>query len=105
MGTLAQLCDTVEAYNAYVDDEARRARTDERVRADLLGRWDTIRRGVQTVTTPTGVPLPRLALPHTDDPGEIARYVYGEGLPGEFPFTNGAYSELYLEHPGEPAEE
>ena len=41
--------------------------------------------------------LPRLALPEIDEPGEIARYLLGEGLPGEFPFLNGAYREMYLE--------
>ncbi len=41
--------------------------------------------------------MPRLALPEIDDPGEIARYLFGEGLPGEFPFLNGAYREMYLE--------
>src|SRR5205814_7213501 len=44
-----------------------------------------------------GLPLPRLALPEIDEPGEIARYLFGEGLPGEFPFLNGAYREMYLE--------
>src|SRR4030095_11093917 len=47
--------------------------------------------------TPTGLPLPRLALPEIDEPGEIARYLFSEGLPGEFPFLNGAYREMYLE--------
>jgi methylmalonyl-CoA mutase len=41
--------------------------------------------------------LPRLALPEIDEPGEIARYLFAEGLPGEFPFLNGAYREMYLE--------
>jgi len=36
-------------------------------------------------------------LPEIDEPGEIARYLFGEGLPGEFPFLNGAYREMYLE--------
>jgi len=41
--------------------------------------------------------LPRLALPEIDESGEVARYLFGEGLPGEFPFLNGAYREMYLE--------
>ena len=41
--------------------------------------------------------LPRLALPEIDEPGEITRYLFGEGLPGEFPYLNGAYREMYLE--------
>ena len=48
------------------------------------------------VETPTGLKLPRLALPQTDEPGEIARFLFGEGLPGEFPFVNAAYREMYL---------
>jgi len=28
--------------------------------------------------------------------GEIARHLLGEGLPGEFPFVNGAYQQMYL---------
>ncbi len=53
------------------------------------------------MTTPTGLKVERLAVPQTDEPGEIARYLHGEGLPGEFPFVNAAYRNMYLE----PAEE
>jgi methylmalonyl-CoA mutase len=55
-----------------------------------------------TVTTPTGIKLPRLALPNVDEPGEIARYLYGEGLPGEFPFVSSAYREMYVEKDAVP---
>ena len=55
------------------------------------------RGAVPPVTTPTGQKLPRLALPELDEPGEIARYVHGQGLPGEFPFVNAAYREMYLD--------
>src|SRR5690242_2826347 len=108
MGTLAQISDAAESFDRHVDEQVRRARTDERFRAELLARWERVRQSVPTVTTPTGMPLPRLALPPTDEPGEIARYLIGEGLPGEFPFTNAAYREMYLEQPGgggQPAEE
>ena len=47
--------------------------------------------------SPTGLALPRLALPEIDEPGEIARYLLGDGMPGEFPYLNGAYREMYLE--------
>src|SRR5204862_52652 len=47
--------------------------------------------------TPTGLPLPRLALPEIDEPGEIARFIFSEGLPGEFPYLNATYREMYLE--------
>ncbi len=41
------------------------------------------------------------ALPVLDEPGQIARYLHGEGLPGEFPFVSAAYPEMYLESEGE----
>ena len=63
-----------------------------------MARWQAARGGLGTVTIPTALKLPRLALPLTDDPGEVARYLYGEGLPGEFPFVNAAYREMYLEN-------
>jgi methylmalonyl-CoA mutase len=49
------------------------------------------------VETTTGLKLPRLALPQTDEPAEIARFLFGQGLPGEFPFLNGAYRQMYLQ--------
>src|SRR5207237_1751427 len=64
---------------------------------DLLGRWNDIKAKIPTTRAPTGLPLPRLALPEIDEPGEIARFLLGEGMPGEFPFLNGAYREMYLE--------
>src|SRR5439155_9162143 len=73
------------------------ARTDEKVGRELLGRWNDIKAKIPVTRTPTGLPLPRLALPEIDEPGEIARYLFGEGLPGEFPHLNAAYREMYLE--------
>src|SRR4051794_28311788 len=61
MGTLAQISDAVEAYDRHVDEQVRRARTDEQFRRELLARWEQVRRGVPTVTTPTGISLPRVA--------------------------------------------
>ncbi len=52
---------------------------------------------------PTGLELPRLALPEIDEAGDITRYLLGDGLPGEFPFLNGAYREMYLEPLQKPA--
>jgi methylmalonyl-CoA mutase cobalamin-binding domain/chain len=97
MGTLARISDSISAYNAHVEAQVRRAREDHAFRSEILGRWRELHNRVPTITTPTGLPLPRLALPHTDDPGEIARYLYGQGLPGAFPFVNAAYPEMYLE--------
>src|SRR5213592_1781538 len=97
MSKLGQVVESVEKYNQFVLDQVKRARTDEKFGRDLLGRWNDIKAKIPATRTPTGLPLPRLALPEIDEPGEIARYLFGEGLPGEFPFLNGAYREMYLE--------
>ena len=97
MSKLGQVVEAVENYNKFVLDQVKRARSDEKFGRELLGRWNDIKAKIPVTRTPTGLPLPRLALPEIDDPGEIARYLFGEGLPGEFPFLNGAYREMYLE--------
>src|SRR3989449_748474 len=97
MSKLGQVVESVEKYNQFVLEEVKRARTDQKFGRDLLGRWNDIKAKIPTTRAPTGLPLPRLALPEIDEPGEIARFLFGEGLPGEFPFLNGAYREMYLE--------
>src|SRR5882672_6813780 len=96
MGLLAQISSAVDGYNRFVDQQAGRARTDAKFRAELVRKWGEIRARIGSITTPTGLTLPRLAVPATDEPPEIARYLFGEGLPGEFPFVNAAYREMYL---------
>jgi methylmalonyl-CoA mutase cobalamin-binding domain/chain len=97
MSKLGQVVESIEKYNKFVIDQVKRARTDEQFGRELLGRWNDIKAKIPLTRTPTGLPLPRLALPEIDEPGEIARYLFAEGLPGEFPFLNGAYREMYLE--------
>jgi methylmalonyl-CoA mutase len=97
MSKLGQVVESVDKYNQFVLDQVKRARTDAEFGRDLLGRWNDIKAKIPTTRTPTGISLPRLALPEIDEPGEIARYLFGEGLPGEFPYLNGAYREMYLE--------
>src|SRR5437763_12844305 len=97
MSKLGQVVESIENYNKFVLDQVKRARTDEKFGRELLGRWNDIKAKIPITRTPTGVPLPRLALPEIDEPGEIARYLFGEGLPGEFPYLNAAYREMYLE--------
>src|SRR5258707_6563198 len=97
MSKLGQVVESVEKYNKFVLDQVKRARTDEKFGRELLGRWNDIKAKIPVTRTPTGLPLPRLALPEIDEPGEIARYLFGEGLPGEFPYLNAAYREMYLE--------
>ena len=97
MSKLGQVVESIEKYNKFVLDQVKRARTDEKFGRELLGRWNDTKAKIPVSRTPTGLPLPRLALPEIDEPGEIARYLFSEGLPGEFPFLNGAYREMYLE--------
>src|SRR5712691_2122154 len=105
MSKLGQVVESVEKYNQFVLDQVKRARTDQKFGRDLLGRWNDIKAKIPTTRAPTGLPLPRLALPEIDEPGEIARFLFGEGLPGEFPFLNGAYREMYREMYLEPVRE
>ncbi len=97
MSKLGQVVEAVEKYNRFVLDQVKRARSDEKFGRELIDRWNETKAKTSVTHTPTGLPLPRLALPEIDEPGEIARYLFGEGLPGEFPFLNGAYREMYLE--------
>jgi len=97
MSKLGRVVEAVEKYNRFVLDQVKRARTDEKFGRELITRWSETKAKTPVTHTPTGLPLPRLALPEIDEPGEIARYLFGEGLPGEFPFLNGAYREMYLE--------
>ncbi len=102
MSTLAQIAAALESYNRFVAGQVGRARMEPAFRRRLLRRWKAIQQSIEPVTTPTGLTLPRLALPVTGDAGEIARYLFGEGLPGEFPFVNAAYREMYLSD-GQPS--
>jgi methylmalonyl-CoA mutase cobalamin-binding domain/chain len=97
MSKLGQVVEAVENYNKFVLDQVKRARSDEKFGRELVDRWNETKAKTPVTHTPTGLPLPRLALPEIDESGEIARYLFGEGLPGEFPFLNGAYREMYLE--------
>src|SRR5712671_4212913 len=97
MSKLGQVVESVENYNKFVLDQVKRARSDQKFGRDLLGRWNDTKAKIPFTRTPTGLPLPRLALPEIDEPGEIARYLFGEGLPGQFPYLNAAYREMYLE--------
>src|SRR5438094_7221827 len=97
MSKLGQVVESVENYNKFVLDQVKRARIDQKFGRDLLGRWNDTKAKIPVTRTPTGLPLPRLALPEIDEPGEIARFIFGEGLPGEFPYLNAAYREMYLE--------
>jgi methylmalonyl-CoA mutase cobalamin-binding domain/chain len=97
MSKLGQVAEAVEKYEEFVLEQVKRARSDKGFGREVVQRWDEVKKNTPVTRAPTGLELPRLALPEVDEPGEIARYLFGEGLPGEFPFTNGAYREMYLE--------
>ena len=99
MSKLGRVVEAVENYNQHsCSTEVKRARTDKKFGQQMVDRWNEIKaQHARLARAPTGLKLPRLALPEIDEPGEIARYLLGEGLPGEFPFLNGAYREMYLE--------
>jgi methylmalonyl-CoA mutase len=97
MSKLGAVVESVEKHEKFVLDQVKRARTDENFGREMTERWEKIKAGIPTSRAPTGLPLPRLALPEIDEAGEIARYLFGDGLPGEFPYLNGAYREMYLE--------
>src|SRR5438132_12976589 len=97
MSKLGQVVEAVEKHGRFVVDQVKRARSDEKFGRELAERWNKIKAETPITRAPTGLPLPRLALPEIDEPGEIARYLFGDGLPGEFPFLNGVYREMYLE--------
>lgn len=102
MSVLKEIHRAVTAHNLNVEHQVQRARIEPEFQKELLAYWEAIKNKIGTVALPTGLKLPRLALPQTDEPGEIARYLYGEGLPGEFPFVNGVYPEMYREGAEEP---
>jgi methylmalonyl-CoA mutase len=97
MSALSRILDALENFDRNVETEVHRARTDAAYASALQKRWREINAAIPIAETPTGLKLPRLALPQTDEPAEIARYFASEGLPGQFPYVNAAYREMYLE--------
>jgi methylmalonyl-CoA mutase len=87
-----------DAAGRELDDETRQAlggwsETVERYTRDEL--VYTVRgREIRTPlvrTSLSGTKLPRVALPRTNDHGDLVRYLRSENLPGAFPFTAGVF--------------
>lgn len=97
MSELGSVVGALERHNALVAAETRRARSDPAFAEELRARWRAAHAAIETTRSPAGTPLPRLALPATDEPGAIAEFLLGAGLPGEFPFATAAYREMYLD--------
>ena len=96
MNRLPEIVKAIESFDSFVHSRVQKARTDSKFAATLRRRWKEIHGRIPVVETPTGLKLPRVALPETEAPEEIARFLFGEGLPGEFPFVNAAYPDMYL---------
>ncbi len=101
MSSLGQVLVAIENYRRSGPDHVRKARTDREYGERVLKTWQEAKDKIGTTVTPTGLRLPRLALPDLDEVGEIARFLWEEGLPGEFPFLTAAYPEQYLERASE----
>src|SRR5438067_1047616 len=97
MSKLGAVVEAVEKHGRFVLEQVKRARSDEKFAQDATDAGTKIKTEIPISKAPTRLRLPRLALPEIDEPGEIARYLFGDGLPGEFPYLNGAYREMYLE--------
>ncbi len=97
MTSLGQVVSAIENYRRSGWDQVQRARTDRLFGERLEQKWREVKERIGETVTPTGLRLPRLALPDLDAAGEIARFLWDEGLPGEFPFLTAAYAEQYLE--------
>ncbi|MFI5358241.1 MAG: methylmalonyl-CoA mutase family protein [Opitutales bacterium] len=105
MSSLGKVAAAVASYHNFVAGEVNRARIDAAYAAELRARWTKVRASVDWTRSPTGTRLPRLALPETDEPGAIAAFLLGQGLPGEFPYANGPYREMYLDRNRSAGEE
>ena len=97
MPSLGQVIAAIENHRRSGSDQVQKARTDREFGERVLQRWREAKDKIGVTVTPTGLRLPRLALPDLDEAGEIARFLWDEGLPGEFPFLTSAYAEQYLD--------
>jgi methylmalonyl-CoA mutase len=94
----ARLDELIAATDAELAEDSRqllaawRARRDEYA-ADVLTyevRGNEIRTDLRR-TTLSGTEVPRVALPRTEDHGDLLRFLRRENLPGYFPFTAGVF--------------
>ena len=63
MNTLDDIVKAVRDFNAAVEQRVEEARHDPATGEAVLRRWREIRENVPRAETPTGLSLPRLALP------------------------------------------
>ena len=75
MSKLGAVVEAVEKRERFVVEQVERARRDRQFAQQVVDRWNKIKSEIPISKTPTGLALPRLALPEIDEPGEIARYL------------------------------
>ncbi|MFD0894375.1 hypothetical protein KBB96_06920 [Luteolibacter ambystomatis] len=97
MKTLGDIVEAIRRFNAAVEERVAEVRSDPAKGQAVMEEWRVLRAKVPEVETPTGLRLPRLALPELDEPGAVVKFLQGEGLPGKFPYISSAYPELYLD--------
>src|ERR1700737_3670912 len=97
MPSLGQVIAAIENHRGSGSDQVKKARPDRKFGDGVLKKWREAKDKIGVTVTPTGLRLPRLALPDLDEAGEIARFLWDEGLPGEFPFLTSAFAEQYLD--------
>mgnify|MGYP003694627499 CR=1 FL=1 len=69
MSKLGAVIEAVEKHEKFVHEQVKRARTDEKFGREMTERWSKIKAGIPIAHAPTGLPLPRLALPEIDEAG------------------------------------
>jgi len=66
MSKLGAVVEAVEKHGRFVLEQVKRARSDERFAHAVIERWNKIKAETPIAKAPTGLPLPRLALPEMD---------------------------------------
>ena len=79
MSQLGKIADSIDAYNAHVAAEVARARLDQQFAAELRAKWAKLHASIEMTHSPTGTPLPRLALIVVDEEHD-ASYKQQDGL-------------------------
>ena len=69
MSKLGAVVEAVEKHGRFVLEQVKRARSDEKFAQAVTERWNKVKAEIPIAKAPTGLPLPRLALPEIDEVG------------------------------------
>lgn len=84
MSKLGAVVESVEKHEKFVLEQVKRARSDTKFGREMTERWNKIKGGIPIGRAPTGLPLPRLALPEIDEPGRLRVIFLATAYPGNF---------------------